>query len=53
MVSLTRSAGFIGCPVEGYEGWKMTRTNIRIHFVHCHMWDTIVIMEEGKCPHPH
>ena len=31
----------------------MTRTNLRIYFVQCHMQDTVLIMEEGKLNHPH
>ena len=27
-------------------------TNFRVHFVHCHMLDTIVILEEGNRPYP-
>ena len=37
----------IWCPVEGCQGRAMIRTNIWIHLVHCHMWDTLVILEEG------
>ena len=29
-----------------------TCTNLRIHFVHRHMGDTLVIKEECKHPHP-
>ena len=31
----------------------MNRNNLRIHFVHRHVWDTVVILEEGNRPHPH
>ena len=31
----------------------MTRTKLRIHFVHRHVRDTVVITEEGNHPHPH
>ena len=30
----------------------MTRTNLRIHCVHCHVWDMVVITEESNLPHP-
>ena len=30
----------------------MTRTNRRIHFMHRHVRDMTVILEEGKRPHP-
>ena len=33
------------------EGWATMHTNLRIHFVYHHMWDTIVILEEGNHPH--
>ena len=42
----------VGCPVEGCGGRKLTRTNLRIHFLNRHMQDMIVIMEEGNRPHP-
>ena len=36
----------------GLQGGEMSRENIRVHFVHRHVRDTIVILEEGNCPHP-
>ena len=30
-----------------------TYTNLRIHLVHRHVWDKIVIMDECNRPHPH
>ena len=42
----------VGCPVEGCGGRKLTRTNLRIHFLNRRMKDMIVIMEEGNHPHP-
>ena len=51
-VSFPRASRSIGCPVEVCEGRVTTRTNLRIHFVHRHMWNTIVILEEGNRPHP-
>ena len=40
------------CPVEGCL-WKMaTRTAIRVHFVHRHVLNTVVMLEEGNFPHP-
>ena len=29
-----------------------SRSNLQIHFVHHHVRDTIVILEEGNLPHP-
>ena len=35
------------------EGGRVTAyTNFRIHFVHRHVQDTVVILEEGNRPHP-
>ena len=52
MVSFPRAARSIRCPVEVCEGQETTRTNLWIHFVHRHVRDTIVMMEEGDRPHP-
>ena len=40
------------CPVEGCMGRVATRTAMRVHFVHPHVLDTVVILEEGNSPHP-
>ena len=40
------------CPVAGCLGGASSRTNLRIHFVHRHVWDTTVILEEGSRPYP-
>ena len=40
------------CPVEGCSGRASTRTTMRVHFWHQHVRDTVVILEEGKLPHP-
>ena len=50
--SLTRAAGSIRYPVGSFEGQGTTHTNLRIHSVHCHVRYTLVVMEEGKRPHP-
>ena len=47
-----REAGSIRCPVGDCEGQAKTHTNPRIHFVHYHIRDTIVITEEGNRLHP-
>ena len=36
----------------GTGGQVVSRTNLRIHFVHHHMWDTIVILDMVNCHHP-
>ena len=51
-VSFPRYTGYIGCLVGGCKGWLTTCTNLQIHFVHRHMRDTIVIIEEGNYPRP-
>ena len=45
-VSFPRSDGFTGCPVGGCEGLATTYNNLWIHFMHRHMWDTIVTRGE-------
>ena len=40
------------CPVEGCPGLLATRTAIRVHFVHLHVHDTVVMLEEGNLPLP-
>ena len=39
-------------PVAGCPGRVATRMAIRVHFVHRHVLDTVVILEEGNFPHP-
>ena len=39
-------------PVEGCLGHVATRTAMRVHFLHRHVRDTVVILEEGNLPHP-
>ena len=36
------------CPVEGCLGRVATRTAMWVHFLHRHVLDTVVILEEGK-----
>ena len=40
------------CPVEGCPGKIATRTAMRVHFVHRHVLDIMVMLEEGNSPHP-
>ena len=44
---------YLRCPVEGCQGGMTSRTNPRVHFAHCHVRDTIVILEEGNRNYPH
>ena len=51
-IAFPAQAGPRPCPVEGCSGrtstWKVTRVN----FWHCHVRETVVILEEGNLPHP-
>ena len=47
-----RRGGSRRCPVEGCPGALATRTAMRVHFVHRHVQDTVVILEEVNLPHP-
>ena len=38
--------------MEGCPGALATRTAMRVHFVHRHVQDTVVMLEEGNLPHP-
>ena len=40
------------CPVEGFPGRAATRTAMRVHFMHRHVLDTVVILEDGNTTHP-
>ena len=40
------------CPVEGCPGVSATRAAMRVHFVHRHVHNTVVILEEGNLPLP-
>ena len=39
-------------PLLGCPGRVATRIAMRLHFVHRHVLDTVVLMEEGNSPHP-
>ena len=51
-VSFPISAGSIGFIVGGCKGRVTTRTNLRIHFVHRHIGNMVLILEGGNRPHP-
>ena len=40
------------CPMEGCPWKQGTRTSMRVHFVHRHVLDTMVMLEEGNFPPP-
>ena len=51
-MSFPEKGGPRRCPVEGCPGALATRTAMRVHFVHRHVQDTVVMLEEGNYPHP-
>ena len=51
-MSFPEKGGPQKCLVEGCPGRVSTRTEMRVHFVHRHVLDTVVILEEGNSPHP-
>ena len=40
------------CPIEGCLEQAATRTTMRVHFLHRHVRDFVIILEEGNLPHP-
>ena len=46
------AGGLWNCPVVGCPGWAATRTTMRVHIFHQHVWDTIITLEEGNLTHP-
>ena len=40
------------CPIEGCLGQAATRKVVRVNFLHRHVRDTVIILEEGNLPHP-
>ena len=40
------------CPFEGCPGLAATRTAMWVYFLHRHVQDTVVILEEGKLSQP-
>ena len=39
-------------PVEGCPGQAAMTTAMRVHFLHRHVRDTVIILEDGNLPHP-
>ena len=39
-------------PVEGCRGWAETTAEIRVHLLHRHIRDTMVILEDENLPYP-
>ena len=51
-MSFPAKGGPRNCPVAGCPGRVAMRTEMQVHFVHRHVLDTMVILEEGTTPHP-
>ena len=51
-ISSLTTGGPWNCPVEGCPGLATSRTAMRVKFIHRHIQDTVVILEEGKLPQP-
>jgi hypothetical protein len=51
-VSFPKTVSKIDCPIEGCPGRATSRANLRVHFMHRHARDTLVILEEGSFPNP-
>ena len=52
MMSFLKKGGSRRCPMEGCPGALATRMAMRVHFVHRHVQDTVVMREDGNLPHP-
>ena len=51
-MSFPEKGGRRRCPVEGCLGVLATRTDMRVHFLHRHVHNTVVMLEEGNLPLP-
>ena len=51
-VSFPKHLSRLRCPVAGCLGGASSRTNLRIHFAHRHVRDTIAILEKVSRPYP-
>ena len=51
-MSFSAKEGPRRCPVEVCLGFLTTSTAMRVHFVHQHVQDTVVMLEEGNLPLP-
>ena len=51
-MSFPAKGGRRRCPVEGCPGVLTTQTAMQVHFVHRHVHNTVVMLEEGNLPLP-
>ena len=49
-ISFLRAARDTAFPVGGCPGRSMRRSTLRLHFLHRHVRDTVVILEQGSHP---
>eukprot|EP00978_Attheya_sp_CCMP212_P011354 scaffold28024_cov58-Attheya_sp.AAC.2 len=52
LVSSPKMVNSIDCPIEGCPGKATSKANPRAHFMHRHVKDTLIILDEGTFPHP-
>ena len=46
------ATGTQDCPVKGCEGSMAKSMGMRIHFLHRHVRNTVIFLEEGNLPRP-
>ena len=51
-IAFPTAVGRWRCLVEVYPEQATTRTAMLVHFLHLHVWDTVVILDKGNLPHP-
>ena len=51
-VSFWKTLLQLRCPVSGCLGGASNWSNLQVHFMHRHLKDTIMILEEGDRPYP-
>ena len=52
MMELPAKAGPRPCSVKGSSGWASMQTEMRVHFCHRYIKDTVAILEKGNLSHP-
>ena len=52
MMAFPTTGGARKFPVEGCRGQMATRMEMRVHFLYRHVLYNVIILEEGKLPHP-
>eukprot|EP00978_Attheya_sp_CCMP212_P005927 scaffold13219_cov61-Attheya_sp.AAC.3 len=52
IVSFPKTVSLINCPIKGCPGKATSRAYLHTHFMHRHVKDTLIILDEGTFPHP-